>query len=186
MVVLLGLGGFLAAAGTNPVQWVKARWYDVTNQVVQVPGVTATAVPSGSGLPGHPAEATVDGTPADWATRWVPPEATAACGGAPDVGRVLLSLPPTRIREIRVVAGTPDASRRPLQFLPASLHLTLSDQTCLALPLRRGAAEQVLEVDSEVEVTSVLIGIGSATRPSDARAQPVVAISEISLWSRPG
>jgi hypothetical protein len=183
----IALMALLAVVGKDPAGWAKDRWHDAKGDVVQVFDVKAAAVPRPSALRDNPAANLVDNNPKQaWATRWVPTGNKApVCGGAPNVGQVQVTLPPTRIRQIRVRAGVNDPSQQPLQFLPATLHVTLSDKTCRVLSLKRTAQEQMIDFDSETEVTSVRIGVASAIQPPDPRAQRIVAISELSLWSRP-
>lgn len=176
----------MAIAGHNPAGLAKAAWHELRGDVIQVEDVSALAIPSRAVVPPTSPAAVTDGTEdTAWTTKWAPPKAPPACGASRGSGRLQLTLPPTRIRQIRIVSGVTDPSQRTLQLLPKTLHITTSDGTCVTADLTQAATTQVLTVDTKVPVTSVTISIAAAYPAADPRAAAVVSLSEVSLWARP-
>lgn len=174
---------------TNPVAWAKQRWYDVTNEVVQVRDTEAEALPEGSDLDGFAATNLVDdnfGTA--WATSWQPTDVDGAaeivCGQA-TADKVTVSFPATRLREIRVISGLSNATARSLQQLPAAIDFTFENGTCLRMPLTEAVEEQKFRMDTRADVSQVQVSIAAVHGGADERALDEVALSNIALFSRP-
>ena len=176
----------LVIIGRNPAKLAQGLWHDLRHDVVPVEGVTAAAAPPDSSVAGTSPAAAVDGDPGTaWSTSWKAPETPLACGQTTGTGTLQLVLPPTRLREIRIVGGVTDPSQRPLQLLPKTLHVAASDGTCVAVELSKVASSQTIAVDTEVEVSSLAISVASTFDATDSRATSVVSLSEVSLWARP-
>ncbi len=174
-----------AIVGKDPAAWAQQRWYDVNGTLVQVAGVEAKASPEGSDLDGFPAQALVDADPGTaWATTWRATKADIPCGGTPS-GQVKVTFPETRLRELRIRPGLKDPSARSLQQQPEALDLTLPDGTCHRLLLTQLAKEQEFDFDSEEPVEHVVVSIPTVYANTDERAQDVVAVRMLALFSRP-
>ena len=189
--VLIGLGlvgglvAGLAVAGRNPVGFVVDRYYDVRGTTVAVP-VTGTAVepPDATVAKSDPAALT-DRTEAAWTMRWEPTAEGASCGGAPGTGVIVLSISPTRVREISVQVGLLATNgRRPLQARPLVLGVLLDGGPCQRLELADAAEQQMLELDSKVPVSQVRIGVDAVAPPRDD-GEPVLSFTEITIRARP-
>lgn len=186
VLAVLGMGLGVAIAGHNPVGLAKWLWHELRGDVVQVEGVSALTIPSRAVVPPTTPAAATDGSKdTAWTTKWAPPNAPPTCGASRGSGRLQLTLPSTRLRQIRVVNGVIDPSQRTLQLLPKTLHITTSDGTCVTADLTKAATSQVLTVDTKVPVTSVTISVAAAYPAADPRAAAVVSLSEVSLWARP-
>ncbi|MGB5953709.1 MAG: hypothetical protein WBG57_14485, partial [Ornithinimicrobium sp.] len=179
---VIALSFAFAIVGTNPAAWAQQRWYDAMGSLVQVRGSSAEAVPQGSEVEGFPAAALVDddsGTA--WATAWQDPSTDVLCGQAPG-GRVKVSFPSTRLKQVRVL---PPESGASLQQRPASVDLTLPDGTCQRLPVTDEDGEQRLDFDSLKPVTSVVVSVAQIHPSDDERTIDEVALAKLALFSRP-
>jgi hypothetical protein len=192
IAVAVGLVAALAiTVGANPIGWAKARWYDVRGTVVEVQGVQATVVPAGgqAGKPGSSGDPAllVDGTTADWHTRWTSTEPAVACEGGPATPTIELALAqPVRIRAIDIYPGlAADQPQRALQFRPQTVGITpVGVGACTRMALADSADRQRLAFDSRKPVSVIRISIDSAY-PGPADAQKRLSIREIQLLSRP-
>jgi len=185
LVVTLGLGG-LTAVGRHPVRWAIDTYYDLSNATVIVDGVTAAVDPPTATAAGSDPAALTDVSVSAWTMNWAPTEQGTSCGGAPGTGKVVLSMPATRIRQIDLQAGLQDTdSNRTLEFRPQSIGVSFDGGPCRNLPLQDVAGWQMIEVDSGVAVSTVQIGVDTAYEAQPDGAQPRLSITEISLRSRP-
>ena len=183
MVALIITG--VVVTRRNPVGWVVDRWYDFRGTTVVVKRVTAAVEPTDAVVAGSDPKWVTDRGKGALTTSWAPTSEGEKCGGAPGTPVIILTFEPTRIREIRIVAGLPDESAtRPLQARPEFIGVTFGDGVCRPFPLEDTADEQRLSVDSAVQVTSVRVGVDSAF-PAAADGQAVVSFTEIILLSRP-
>ena len=184
LVVALGLGG-LQAVGRHPVRWAVDKFYDVRNTTVIVGGVKAAVDPPTATAQGSDPAALTDLSVAGWTMNWVPAEQGTTCGGAPGTGAIVLTVAPTRIREIDLQAGLLGTdSNRLLEFRPESIGVSFDGGPCRNLPLTDVAEWQNLKVDSGVAVSTVRIGVDTAY-PAPDGGQPRLSITEIVLRSRP-
>jgi hypothetical protein len=183
--LVTGLAAGLAVAGRNPVAFVVDRYYDLRGTTVTVP-VTGTAVePADATVPKSDPAALTDRTEAAWTMRWTPTAEGPSCGGAPGTGVVILSIAPTRIREIRVQAGLLASNgRRPLQARPLTMGVVLDGGPCQRLDLADTPDEQPLELDSTVPVSEIRIGVDTAYPPRED-GEPVLSFTEITVRARP-
>ena len=185
LVVTLGLGG-LTAVGRHPVRWAIEKYYDLRDTTVIVGGVKASVDPPTATATGSDPAALTDVSVSAWTMNWAPTEQGTSCGGAPGTGKVLLTVPATRIRQIEVQAGLLEAdSNRTLEFRPESIGVSFDGGPCRNFSLQDAAGWQTLEVDSEVAVSTVEIGVDTAYAAQQDGAQPRLSITEISLRSRP-
>lgn len=184
LVPVLVVGG-LVAVGQHPVRWGQERWWDLRGTTVQMTGLTArTNPPEASARDSDPASL-VDGTQQAWSEPWNPPAEGTTCGGASATGTAVLTFAPTRVRAIEVNAGLPAANPdRLLQFRPQAVGVRFDSGPCRSFTLADTADAQRLVVDSEVPVTSVSLGFDT-TYPARSDGEPVLSITEITLWSRP-
>ena len=188
----------LAAAGwtaihSNPAGWIRDRWADWQNSLVQIADVQAVTEPADAALPDFPAAATVDNV-ADtaWATAWTtstPPascQAPAVTPAAGSTGSLLLLLNhPVTVRAISVAAGLANGdSRRLHQWRPKTLQLSFSDGQCQQVTLTDTAPLQQLDLNptatADVRVSVVDTFAASPDQPSD-----LVALSEVRLFAAP-
>jgi hypothetical protein len=172
-------------AGRNPVGFVVARYHDLRGTTVAVPVTGTTVEPADATVPKSDPAALTDRTEAAWTMRWTPTGEGGSCGGAPGTGVVVLSLAPTRIREIRVQAGLLASNgRRPLQARPLAVGVVLDGGSCQRLELADTPDEQRLELDSKVPVREIRIGVDTAVPPRED-GEPVLSFTEITLRARP-
>lgn len=184
LVPVLVLGG-LVAVGRHPVRWVQDRWWDLRGTTVAISGVTATTSPSDASSPDADPASLLDGTEQAWSEPWNPSAEGSSCGGAPGTGVVVLSFPATRVREIDVNAGLPASNpNRPLQFRPQAVGVRFDSGPCRNFTLADSPDLQRLEVDSQVPVTSVSIGVDTTFAARDDGAR-VLSLTEVGLRSRP-
>jgi hypothetical protein len=185
LVVALGLGG-LRIVGRHPVRFALQTYDNLRRATVIVGDVGVRIEPPEASANGANPAALTDLSVAAWTMNWSPPEEGTRCGGAPGTGVIVLSVPPTRIREIDVQAGLPEgAADRPLEFRPKSIGVSFDGGPCHNLPLQDALGWQKLEVDSLVDVRTVRIGVDTAYAARPDSAKPLLSITEISLRSRP-
>lgn len=178
------VGGGLAVAGRDPVGFAVDRWWDLTDRLEPVQDVFARAEPEMSVVGDNVAEHVLDTDRLTaWVTGWTPTEEVAECGDARG-GRLTLTFPATRVRELRVVTGVTNPSERLLQHVPARLDVVLPDGTCRPLTLGTQDQEQMLELDTGEQVTQLTISIGEV-RTADERARDVAGLSQLTLMARP-
>lgn len=187
-VVVVASG--LTLVGRDPVRLAVAAWHDLRGDVVQIDGVAATAVLPEGVTENAPAAFAVDhDTATAWSTTWTAtgtPVTPPACGTARASGGLVLTLPDTRVRQMRIVSGVTDPSQRTLELLPKTLHVTGSDGTCLTVELTRSGTVQTVLFDTDVSVSSLTLTVASTYAPVDAsRTIQQVSITEVSLWARP-
>ena len=179
--LVAGLVAGLAVAGNNPISFVRARYYDLRGTTAIVPVSTTAVEPPEATVPKSDPAALTDRAVTAWTMRWEPTAEGASCGGAPNTGVIVLTIPPTRIRTLGITAGLPEADgRRLLQARPLMLGVTLDGGTCQPLQLTDTAAEQVLKLDSKVPVSQIRIGIDGATRLPEG-GEPALSLTEITI-----
>lgn len=184
LVAVVVFGG-LAAVGRNPAGWTIDRWYDVTNRLDPIRDVSAQAVPEESVVGDHHPNGLLDADALTaWVTGWTPPQTRPACGEGRG-GRVVLTFPATRVRELRVATGVTDASERPLQHIPTQLDVQLPDGSCQVVQLKRTPDPQEVPFDTGVPVGRLTISIGEAHTGDDERVQDVAGLSQLTLLARP-
>ena len=186
-ILLLGLGiGGLYALHQHPLRWVIDRWYDLRGTTVVIEGVQATVDPPNATAQGSDPAALTDGLKSSWAMNWKPKQEGTGCGGAPNTGVIVLTLPATtRIRGIDIAAGLPeDDPGRELQFRPKSVGICFDGGDCRNFPLKNVPGPQPVEVDSGVPVQTIRIGVDT-TFPAPADGQALLSITEVRVKSRP-
>jgi hypothetical protein len=185
-VLALGLiGGGLTVVGRSPKAFVLARYYDVRNTLVDVPGVTAEIIPPEASAPDTTPEALVDGTAKAWQMNWTSSTQGGPCKATPTTAVIQLSFPATRVREINMRAGLLDNNpNRLLQFRPEVIWIAYGDQ-CVDRTLA-DVQQQMVALDTEVPVDSVRISVQTAYPPDQPTGgQDVLGFTEITLRSRP-
>ena len=181
VLVLAGLG----AVGRHPVRWVQDRWWDLRGTTVAISGVTAATSPANASAPGADPAALLDGTEQAWSEPWNPAAEGDSCGGASGTGAVVLTFPAARVREIDLNAGLPASNaRRPLEYVPQAIGVRFDSGPCRHFTLQDTADLQRLEVDSQVPVSTVAIGVDT-TYPARSDGTRVLSITEVGLRSRP-
>nr|WP_281497225.1 zinc ribbon domain-containing protein [Ornithinimicrobium sp. F0845] len=184
LIAAVVLGGF-AVVGSDPVGWTMDRWYDVTNRLDPVRDVGAQALPEDSVIGDNDPNGLLDADPTTaWVTGWTPPEGRPSCGDGRG-GRVVLTFPETRVRELHVITGVTDPSDRPLQHIPTQLHVQLPDGTCRTVDLTRAPELQEVPFDTERAVGRLTISIGETYTGDDERIQDVAGLSQLTLLARP-
>jgi hypothetical protein len=188
LVVAVVLAGAVTV-GADPISWGKARWYDLKGTVVAVPGVQATVLQTGRDAAGKPVDAAllVDGTTADWHTRWAASAPATRCEGDQTTPTIELTMAqPVRIRGVDIYPGLgSDQPQRPLQFRPQVIGITpVGAGTCQAFRLADTGDRQRLEFDSHQRVSVIRISLNSAY-PAPADGEKQISIREITLLSRP-
>lgn len=184
VVAALLVGGF-TMIGRDPIGWAVDRWYDVTNRLDPVTSVSATALPEDSVIGENSPNGLLDADAGTaWVTGWTPPEGRPACGESRG-GRVVLSFPATRVREMQVITGVSDPSQRPLQHIPTQLHVVLPDGSCRSITLDRSAELQQVAFDTGEPVTQLTVSVGEAYTSDDERVQDVAALTQLTLLARP-
>lgn len=185
LLAVLVVGG-LAVIGRDPVGWTVARWYDLTNRLEPVADVRAEATPPESVVRENAPQGLLDLDAATaWVTGWTPPEQPAGCGEGRG-GRVVLTFPEARVRELRVITGVTNESDRPLQHIPTQLDVMLPDGTCRFVPLGRSPELQEVAFDTGVPVGRLTVSIGEAHTADDERVQDVAGLTQLTLMARPG
>lgn len=188
--VLIGvLVGVLVLAGTlwvrHPVVAARDTWYRVSKTYTPVTPVVAFVEPAGLTAPGADPAALVDHTVREWTETWQP-TGEVACGAAPGTAEIVLTFPPTRIRQLQVVPGLDKANpKRGQQPVPREIGITYPGARCQPAVLAQGDKQQPIKADSLVLVTSVRIGIGSVYPATAPGAAPLTSITEIVLQSYP-
>ena len=184
LIAALVVGGF-AVVGHNPIGWATDRWYDVTNRLDPVRDVSVQALPEASVVGDNSPNGLLDVDPMSaWVTGWTPPEGRPACGESRG-GRVVLSFPATRVRELRVITGVTDPSERPLQHIPTQLHIQVPDGSCQIVQLTRSPDVQEVSFDTGEPVGRLTISIGEAESGDDERVQDVAGLAQLTLLARP-
>lgn len=178
-------GGAFALVGRDPVSFAVDRWYDLTNRLEPVQVVSARAEPETSVIGDSTAQHVLDADPLTaWVTGWTPPAEPAACGAAPG-GRLTLTFPATRVRELQVITGVTNPSERLLQHVPTQLHVLLPDSTCQTVSLGRQAEVQTVPFDTGEPVTRLTFSIGAVHTADDERVQDVAGLSQLTPVARP-
>lgn len=184
LVAALLVAGF-SLVGRNPVGWTVDRWYDVTNRLEPVRDVSAQALPEDAIVGENHPHGLLDADPTTaWVTGWTPPEGRPACGEG-EGGRVVLTFPATRVREMQVITGVTDPSERPLQHIPTQLHIQLPDGSCQVVALTRSPEVQQVSFDTGEPVDRLTISIGEADVGTDERVQDVSGLAQLTLLARP-
>jgi hypothetical protein len=148
-------------------------------------GLRATTSPSNASAPGSDPAWLLDGTEQAWSEPWNPAVEGDSCGGAPGTGTVVLTLPATRVREIDLNAGLPASNaKRPLEVVPQAVGVRFDSGPCRHFTLQNTPDLQRLEVDSQVPVRTVSIGVDT-TYPARDDGVRVLSITEVGLRSRP-
>lgn len=183
--LLAGLVAGLAVAGRDPVGFVVARYHDVLGTLEPVEVTSVTVDPPDRTAPKSDPSTLIDRRESAWTMRWPPTTTEGQCGGAPGTGVILLGIPATRVRALRIRAGLPATDgRRLLQARPTRLGVTFGDGTCQALELTDAAEAQELPLDSQVPVDSIRIGIDRVISPGE-NGEPALSITEIEVLARP-
>ena len=186
IVLALGLvGGGLTVIGRSPKAFFLARYHDVRNTLVAVPGVTAAIIPPEASAADTTPEALVDGTAKAWQMSWTSSTQGGPCRSTPTTAVIQLSFPATRVRDINLRAGLLDNNpNRLLQFRPKTVWIAYGDQ-CVERPLA-DVQQQTVPLDTEVLVDSVRLSVQTAYPPDQPTGgQDVLGFTEITLRSRP-
>ena len=182
VVVLVGVAA--VTVGRDPVGSVKGGWYTLKRQYLKVSPSQAQVVPAEATAANSDPAALIDGSVVEWTMNWSPTQ-ESPCGPAAGTGVIVLSFPPTRIRQVQIFSGLDkDNPQRDLQWFPKGAGLSFDDGPCRAITLTQSLERQTFTMDSEKPVTRLQIGIGSAT-PGGADAAPLVSITEVVLKSFP-
>ncbi|HEY5786646.1 MAG TPA: hypothetical protein VIT65_17910 [Microlunatus sp.] len=185
-ILALGLiGAGLTVVDRSPKAFVLARYYDLRNVRVPVPGMTAEIIPPEASVPETTPDALVDGTAKAWQMAWTTATQGSPCRVTPTTAVIQLSFARTRIREIDLRAGLLENNpNRLLQFRPQKIWIAYADQ-CQDRDLKN-VERQPVSIDTELPVDSIRIGVQSAFPPDQPTGQQeVLSFTEITLLSRP-
>jgi len=185
LLALLLVIGAVVALRHDPIGWAKARWYDVTDTVQTVQGVTAASDPAGTEVEGFPPADAVDRNPGTaWATTWVGAGDSKGCGAPQTTAALQLTFPtPVDLRRLRVLGGLPSGDPDRLsQHRPKAVELRFSDGDCIVKELKDSGDMQTVQLAEPVSTTSLRIDVVDI-HPSDGATK--VAISDVELLQRP-
>ena len=187
-VVVLALAfAYLGFVGRNPVTWSRHVVANLRDTLSPVNGVTSASVNQSAAVPGFPAKDATDGNSATaWATPFTGPTSapSGSCTTGAASGALLLSAPEQiKLRAIKVQTGltTPDRTQ---QWVPTTLDLSFSDNTCQRINLKNVATPQTIHIHP-VKTDGVRIVVVAADSPRAGGAVPLAAITEIALLVRP-
>jgi hypothetical protein len=194
--VIVGVGGIavvavvLSVVGKNPVGWGKDRYNDLRGALVVVDPVTFAGSPPQSVAKGYDAAA-LGSAPLDdaWATEWQPNKLVpldGCTGKAAAPGMVSVTFKdPVRVRRLDVRAGLLITNaKRELQFRPSVL-LVMYNGQCAELQVKNDDQLQKLELDTKVPVKQLLIAIGQTYPARADGAENRVALTSLTVQSRP-
>jgi hypothetical protein len=186
LVLLLAVAVVSVVEG-NPVEWATDRYHDVRGSTEKVPGVEAVAEPGGEPVPA----ATDADASSTWKTPWPADTADQTCA-APRAGALRLQwADPVRVRGVRISPGTrPGGSvDRRLSPRPATLLVSWEDASgelrCESLEVADVPDTRDLEVDTETEVDTLWLRIGSVHAAQGATAPRPVAVRYLAVLARP-
>lgn len=188
--ICLAIGGSYAL-GRDPVSWAKDRWYDVRGALVVVDGIGFQAVPEASTANGYnPAALGSPESDDAWATAWSPQAvvpAKACNGQRAAAGTVRLALPqPARIRRLEIVSGLPkDDNNRPFLFRPSRLYVMYGDGRCTPLDLKDDSGVQTFDLDTGEPVSTLTLAVAAAYPARGDARQDLVALSGVTVYTRP-
>ena len=132
IIAILALGLIVAGltvVDRSPKAFVLARYYDLRNTLVPVPGMTAEIIPPEASVPETTPDALVDGTAKAWQMAWTAATQGSPCRVTPTTAVIQLSFARTRIREIDLRAGLLENNpNRLLQFRPQKIWIAYADQ----------------------------------------------------------
>jgi predicted nucleic acid-binding Zn ribbon protein len=133
VVILAGVGAL--TLGRDPVGAVKGGWYALNKQYLKVSPFQVQVIPPEATAPNSDPAALIDGSVVEWTMNWQPSQ-EVTCGAAVGTGEIVLSFPPTRIRQVQIFAGLDrDNPQRNLQRLPKRMGLTFDGEPCQQIPL---------------------------------------------------
>ena len=182
VVILAGVAA--VTLGRDPVGMVKGGWYALNKQYLKVSPIQVQVIPPEATAANSDPAALVDGSVVEWTMNWSPSQ-EVTCGPAVGTGEIVLTFPPTRIRQVQIYAGLDgDNPQRNLQRLPKTMGLTFDDRPCEPITLVNTTDRQTFEVDSGEPVSQLRIGVASAF-PSAPDAAPFLSITEVILKSFP-
>jgi len=194
LLLVLGVGAGSILLGHNPAAWIKDRWADLQNSLIQISDVQAVSEPSDAAVADFPAGQAVDNR-ADtaWATTWTgstaPPsscQVPSATPAAGSTGSLLLILSqPVTVRAISVAPGLPDNDpRRTHQWRPKTLQVGFSDGECQQVTLTDSPELQQLDL-TPTPTAALRISVVDTFAASPDQPSDLVAISAVRLLSRP-
>jgi hypothetical protein len=163
-----------------------ARFYDVKNTLINLPGVTASVIPPEASAADTTPDALVDWSEKPWMMNWTDSTVGSPCGVTPTTAVIQLSFPAaTRVRELDVRAGMlAKYPSRLTQFRPKTIWVAYADQ-CREVPLQ-DIDQQFIPFDTEVSVDSMRVGVMTAYPPAQPEgAQQLLGFTEITVRTRP-
>lgn len=179
--LFVGVGALLRS---NPVALARDGWYRLTKQYVTVGGVQVQVDPATATAPASDPRSLVDGSVQEWTMAWAP-AGESACGAAPGTATVILTFPATRIRQVLIAPGLDQSNpQRDLQPQPKLVGIDFGDGSCTPFTLAEGPKPSTIDLDSEIAVTQLRLGIGSAY-PAGPDARPLISLTEVILRSYP-
>ncbi|HSU34261.1 MAG TPA: zinc ribbon domain-containing protein [Propionibacteriaceae bacterium] len=182
VVILVGVGA--VTVGRDPVGVVKGGWYTLKRQYLKVSPSQVQVVPPEATAANSDPAALVDGSIVEWTMNWQPSQ-EVTCGAAVGTGEIVLTFPPTRIRQVQIFAGLDrDNPQRNLQRLPKTMGLTFDNNPCQQITLTNTTDRQPFKIDSGKPVSQLRIGVASAF-PAAPDAAPFLSITEVILKSFP-
>lgn len=185
ILALALIGGGLAAIGRSPKAFFMARYYDLRNTRVVVPGIRAEIIPPDASAADSVPEALVDGTAKSWKMAWTPTTQGSPCGAAQTTPVIELTFASARIKEIDMRAGLQEKNPgRKLQYRPKTIWIAYANH-CEDVNLE-DIERQPIKLDTKSAVESIRIGVQTAYAPEPPEgSQQVLAFTEITLKSRP-
>jgi hypothetical protein len=186
LLVLAIAVAVVAVVEGNPIEWGRDRYYDIVDKKDPVGGVRVFEEPGG-----RQTELVSDTDPSTlWTMPWPGDSAgTDDCGA--DIPRLRFDLPAAvRVRGFRVQPGKrAEDTTRLLSPRPATLlvwwDVDGGERVCAELPVADEPASRDLEVDTEVEVDTVWVSVGSVHPAKNATEERPVAIRKLEVLARP-
>jgi hypothetical protein len=185
--VLLLCFGYLRFVGRDPVQWTRHRIDAVRGTLVQVSGVTASSPAGASIVRDFAARNAVDGdSTTAWAVPFTGPSTVTGetCTAGSDLDSLLLQAPEqVTVRAIKVHGGFP-GTLGTQNWRPRTLELWFPDGSCQRVELANSPRPQLLEIHPTT-TNAVRVAVVAGYVPRGRSQQPLNAITEIALLSRP-
>ena len=186
LTLLLVGGGLTWVARSSPKAFFKARYYDLTKQLVSVPDVQATTIPPDSSVADSQPAFLVDNDARPWKMTWTATTKGSPCRETPTTPVIQLSFAKTRIKEIDMRAGLQEKSpNRQLEFRPKKIWVAYGDQ-CKDLELEDVERQEHIKLDTKSKVSSIRISVQTAypVNPPEG-IHELMSFTEITLKTYP-
>lgn len=185
LVIVALLAAAVVALGRDPVDRVTGTWYYLRQDYDPVKQVNVTVVPAEATAADTNPAALVDESDNEWTMNWAPSGVPPTCGQAQGTGYVIFTFAPTRIRLLQIAPGLSEKNpQRSLQPVPKVLGIFFDNGPCHPVELTGEPGQQEIKIDSEKQVTQMIMTISSAT-PAPPNGQPLISFTEVILKDYP-